>query len=463
MGIAEESGTGSIRERISQLAADSGAKYFDSIVDDSWVLRQIDSIRIASGGETRRHTSLDLLASERLPTWPHEGCSTVGERGSASIAVPIALIKKGLMDRLDVSCDGSSLPVLTAEQNTEAALLILFSIIGQVRKEAPGLTSIGQRTLEDMCITAVSGGARYANVEVEADSEQAGELVIDTINRAVLGVEVSERGILLLGQLASLTETLHGHFMLIALLPEGLRGKRVVIKYALDFRKFVPPEAVLGGPFTPKVLSHSPTMFFESCSYHFELDLPSDLHVVGAMRDFELLTISDATSRFHLTWPSRPAEEVRESLISSTRFVHLHVAPASQGIRNFAKVSVFATLSFSLLALWELVFGGIIREDFVVPSPGASVLLVSQALLISWLARSAENRFVAISLKPLRALLIVNAATIFLAAGLLAVPLESRVWHGGWALIFGASVCAVLTYLGWRRANPVSPAVGRTE
>src|SRR5699024_9559865 len=131
---------------------------------------------------------------------------------------------------------------------------------------------------------------------------------------------------------------------------------------------------------------HSPTTFFESCSYHFELDLPAELRITRAAQDESPISLDRPKSRIHLTWPSIPASDVRETLLSRDRTIELQVAPAEHVIRRVAALSTTLTLLFTLLAMAELIFDFIVRDDFSIPSPSASILLASHAILLSWLA-----------------------------------------------------------------------------
>lgn len=443
-----------LAQRIVSLPDGLGKSYFECILDDSWVFRQIDSVRIANEGITRRHTSLDVVASDRLPGWPHDLHHR--EQTQSELAMPVALIKKGVIDRLDVSIGGNSVPVLTTEQNTEAALAMLFHVIREIKKEAEGLSSTAEIDLEKMCIAAVSQDSAQTDADQTPRLSNGDVDITENINRAILNAEFSDRGISLLYHLARLTETLSKHFMLIAVAPAQVRQRRILVKYSLDF-SLVPEFEPLAHAFRGKRLAYRPTTFFESCSYHFELDLPAGLRIVRAAKDYRPVELTEAKSRIHLTWPGLPAEELTNSRISRYPIVHLQIAAGARGPRFYAGAAAVFTLLFASVALYELFLDGIISDEFRIPSPFASIILTIHALLLSWTARTPENNVVAVTLKTPRAFLAVEAGILFSAALLLAVPMNYWVWFTGWVAIFVASAFVCVGYAVWRHANPLNP------
>lgn len=439
-----------------------GETYYDLLVTSSWVHRQVDALRIEDAGLTRRFVSLDLTVPDDLPDWreAHTTSATPQAVGRKQMALPLAFLEKKVIQRLDVSYEGKSLPVLTSWQNVEVAKRILEFLVGS-------LDSVSEKQRTELNELAGRAAGSSSATEDEAN-------LLKDIEKKLQGIadnhDLSDREAAALLGLNNYIQTFVGHFVLLALVPSDISGRRVVLKYShdqIDER----PRTPYWGPlrFTCVV-----PISWRTASHHVEVQLPQSLQITQIKLDAANKSASEAvrsaplavsmdsqgmpltSSTAHVILPLESRDSIQ---IVPTRQLDIYAVPAPQGVRGFTYASAAAVSGVVLISLFGR-WGWVVSPEFAVPSTAASLLLIGPALLLSWLARSKEHQIVAVLLRPLRAILLVLAAVLVAMAALAAVPVFPLAWSIAWWMIYGATfVAASYTFAlsrGYRKRSNVA-------
>lgn len=457
--------TETLQATVGQLDQAVGKKYFQALTNSTWVHRQVDSLRFTESGDTRRHVSLDITVSPNLPTWPptkaKSGANFFQKRSGSKnapkqyYAIPLGYLEKDSIQRLDVSLNGTPLPVLTSRENGESAILFLWHQIRQIEAMDSGLDEGSLRALRSLAAEAVmySGKSDPGSTRERPD-------VREEIQSIINGSTISNPVLSKIALLLTYLELLVDNFMLIALAPLELRGQRAVVKYSLDQPPASLPKMRILNYWKPLAVEYSPPSFSSNSSYHFEADLPDALRALRVERDGIILGEIKSGSRVHVAWPATLSASIN-GVTSSDRSVRITTTPAHQGVRTFSFAATIATSIIFTLALFQMLTGAIVRDDFNVPTPAASIVLAGQALLLSWIARNPEHDVVSRALRVLRLSLIVNAGLLFSAALLLAIPVEQWIWKVSWLALFGLSLAVTAARITWGHLNRPSRRAAR--
>lgn len=449
--------TEALETAVGQLDQAVGKRYFQALTNSIWVHRQVDSLRFTESGDTRRHVSLDITVSPDLPTWPptrnQNRTSLLQKRlqdkgvPKRFYAIPLGYLAKDSIQRLDVSLNGTPLPVLTSRENGESAILFLWHQIRNIEAADPGLNESSLRSLRSLAIEAAmySGKSDPGSTPKRPDVRKAIESIIS--DSVISSAALSEIAFLL-----TYLELLVDNFILIALAPLELRGQRLVVKYSLDQPPAPSPKSRVLDYLKPLAVDYTPPAFSSGSSYHFEADLPGALRALEIERDGTVLGEVRSGSRVHVAWPATLSASIN-GVPSSDRSVRIITTPARQGVRNFSFGATIATSAIFALAIFQMLTGLIVKNDFSVPTPAASVVLAGQALLLSWIARAPEHDVVSRALRVLRLSLILNAGLLFSAALLLAIPVEQPIWKVSWAALFVFSLALTGTRIAWELLN----------
>lgn len=205
-----------------------GEIYYDLLVESDWVHRQVDALRIAEAGQTRRQVSLDLTVPRELPAWQDACLAATSETEAAhpQIAVPLAFLEKRMIQGLDVHLEGKSLPVLTSWQNVEISMEILGYLTDSLESVSEGvrdlLKALAGRSIAESKSAPITGESTVL------------DLLRETLQTVADKTIMSERETAALLGLNNYAQTFSNHFLLLVLVPAAMKGSRVIIKYSHD-------------------------------------------------------------------------------------------------------------------------------------------------------------------------------------------------------------------------------------
>lgn len=401
-------------------ARDTGAVYFKLLVDDRWVHRQVDSLRLDSEGYTRRHVSLDVTVPDRIV------------RNGEQAFLPLGVLRKRVIQRFDVTYEGDSLPVLTSGENGEITTAFIDHLVRGV-----GFPSEHARKVRAALQKVVKyDGADRGGENPLKTAQEALRAALRDVPKMSVDAQTHAR------LLVSYAELFAENFLLVVVIPAELISQRVVFKYSLDqpFKVDNPWSSVSSLAF-----SYTPASCWSNTSYHVEIDLPSSLAIVEVAQEPSSPEFSESTrmaarqgianspslggSRSHVVLTTQHVVEENIELSVTT-------VPGPHGIRRFTGWAAAIVLALVLASIPARLCNVVVADTFTIPSSVAPVVLVGPALLLSWIGRSREHDLVSNLLLPLRGVLMACSLVLVLLAALAAVPVEPWVWHTTWWAIY---------------------------
>ena len=444
--------------------AQLGRAYFRMLVNDQWVHRQVDSLRIDTDGYSRRHVSLDITVPHDALPWPNSD--------SRQVSAPIGVLEKRVLQNFDVSLDGSPVPVLTRQQNGAVSRAFLGYLLRNIH-----LPSDHESELEKEIGKVVDYDGR------DRDDGTPPSSIESALRRAFSAVEnLTPDAATSARLLTTYVDLLTNNFLFSVVLPADLRGKRIVVKYSFDQRLDVKGTLVAPSLLT---FSYVAPQAWSSASYHVEFDLPPSLAIVAVTsvkHDLRESPIhqgnyngeavadgfgADPPGRSAGSDPESAHEEQTSSITNAPELgsPRSHVAlrppgdiqlqelragtiPIAQGIRTFTNWTTVVVVLLVLLSIPIRMWNIGVALPFTAPSPVAPVILIGPALFLSWLSRSREHDIVSRLLLPLRCVLICCAAILLLLAVLAAVPMQVWLWHVMWIVIY--LLTSIVALVAWR-------------
>ncbi|MDQ0259543.1 hypothetical protein [Sinomonas atrocyanea] len=392
------------------------------ITSPEWVHRRVDGIVLGPDGETTRSSSYDFTLPRDAPAPGPDG----------RVLLPLSFIRKGALRRFSATGpDGRTpAPVLTRTENTAVAAGMLASFFPDDAKGGD---------LEQLILDVVD----YA--DGSADGEEALGRLLDGARQALEPNAAEATLDQALDVFESLARTLMDHFVLLVEVDARILGMRSIVKISYEqelvFRR---------RPWEHTTVFTFPVPDFGSArSHHVEVTVPAALSI-------RELSLRDKATHDHvLDRPEGNAALGHVSLSPGHRFsqatVRVEACPAQSGITGFTTVANIAVfLLTALLVLEKIGATHLLARGLPLQSSAASVVLFAPALLLSWLARTAEHDLVRVLFKPLRFSLGLFAL-FFLTLGVLAAgPLTMEGRAVAWALVWIASGIGILGFLGYR-------------
>ncbi|UDF21582.1 hypothetical protein [Rhodococcus qingshengii] len=358
-------------------------------------------------------------------------------REGEQVFLPIGVLRKRVIQRLDVTHEGNSLPVLTSSENGEITIAFIDYLVSKA--DIPS---------ERAC--AVRAALR-AVVEYNSASGDVNPLKIaqDTLKAAFSDVpDMSKDAQICARLLVSYAELFAENFLLVVVISAEFVSQRVVLKYSLDqpFEVAHPWSSISSLTF-----SYTPASCWSDTSYHVEIDLPSSLAIVEVAQGpsssqsaegagDEVRKVVEARkgianspslggSRSHVVLTTQHVVEENAELSVTT-------VPGPHGIRRFTVWAAAIVLALVLASIPARLCNVVVADAFIIPSSVAPVVLVGPALLLSWIGRSREHDVVSNLLLPLRGVLMACSMVLVLLAVLAAVPVKPWVWHTTWGAIY---------------------------
>lgn len=414
-------------------SVDEGQKVLDLILrSQQWIHRRVDKLDLTAAGETRRSVSLDV-------TVPSQWAINVGK---GQVAVPLGWLEKGPLRGLDTEGpDGKSLPILTSWDNGELASSLFFA----------AATNLGLTQNNEEQSWAIARHLALSRHESKNDAQQAyRDWLTGTSSALAVPTGTSEDVTELLDQLA---ETLLGSFILFGVVGDDWLDRRALLKFSSSQDELKASSRTRGNTLLYEV--DVPDLGLAR-SQHLEVEAPEGTNI-------ETLTLRLDSSDGTTSW-------VREAQILPRPLAHLnttgadrfaqgtarfHVRPTKHGMQLVTDVAVVVIAVGVVLSLfarfWE---PSLLGPTFTIPSPAVPIMLTGPALLLSWVVVRAENRVALKALAPLRYLIALGVAQIFLVAALAAIPLSPWAWHVLWFTVY--ALCGV-TIAFWIRVRFLGP------
>lgn len=382
-----------------------------------WVHRRVTALRLDAEGTTRQSTSVDITVPEDM---------AIVATSRNRVIVPLGMLAKGAKQRLDAKHDGKSVSVLGRAEHSKLAVGMLEDAARKLPRKAPA-DSAEDRPIFSAVVSADENDSAAALRAYESWKDSA----LDRDNFT----EGHKRRVLLIDMLVS---RLAGNYLFLVELDVDYVGIRTTLKYSLDQEL---PELEDRGPQQIRFKYGIPDFGF-AASQHVEFEVPKGLCLQSIdLVAFDGRQVAVQASGHESNKPTRVAHEV----LSPKSLFHsgdawVAAVPARQGVFSFSKwaavVTVLLVLGTLAIRVWN---NEILRPEALIPSPAASIILVTPALLLSWMSKEPEHELVARLLAPLRKILLACGGILLTIALLAAVPLAPWTWWVLWFVIYGAT------------------------
>lgn len=382
----------------------------DILTAPSWRHRRVESMRLADGDQNRSRVSIDLTPS-----------STATAANGLQIMVPLAVLAKRPLIELDVEdAAGVRLPVLSSEENAQAAvaflrqLLVLSGVVDEDATSDPVL--LGQ--LREVVSGSVEDGDRAAQAIRERHKlPQIVEYWLD---------ELREK------------------YLFIVLIDKSERGRRQVIKYSYMPEEIVPrssgarPGEKLLSPLSraaeafgilPAQLSIQLDGLGSAQSDHLEVRLPSTMNCLSitvppdsslpSPRTSTIGPVGHMLGKFPVGYGRGKAATVRFRASDSTR-------------DRVARLAAIVIVAFVLASTW---IPGFLPAIVANVDSTLALLLAVPALFLAYIGAPDGHALTRRLLWPLNAWLVTLAVFwVFLILPLI-LELEPLAIQGFWSTV----------------------------
>ncbi|MGD9956069.1 MAG: hypothetical protein AB7O74_06980 [Candidatus Nanopelagicales bacterium] len=399
------------------------------LTTDQWIDRRVESIRFLPTGESRRSISFDftLRGHDAVP----------GSRDR--VLVPLALISKGTLRRLDVAdASGGALPVLRRGENARLAVDALESLAEEALEGRPGEDLEWVKSRIGDVVNGEPADARVTASEVVGRlAEWHDALPADEDDRR-FQLELLAWGI------AEFTDK----FWFVVEIPYERVDTRTIVKVSYDMA-FDPPSRI--GEL-PAVIDLDMPQMRVAKSVHLEVAAPEGLEI-SRLTLLEYWTpVEDEDDGEHAEvdpsgdgrMPGHLAHVATYSRQpwSSDAQAWVELMPHRRGLVSVAALGSLVGLALLTLPFMVTLAGadwwGSVIGDGGRSGSVAAILLAAPALLAAWFARPAEHALVGLVLWRARRCLLATSSTLFVSAVLTATG-------AGWTLasVVGALMFAV--------------------
>lgn len=404
-----------------------GQKLIELILGSpDWIHRQVERVEIQPTGDAVHHVSLDLTVPPEL--------ALAGSRGA--IVVPVTILQKGPLSGFDaIGPEDRPVPMLETPANSALSAAFLRALAAATYGYSP---SDEPWAVPQLVADIVSADLRLA------------ELAIDALQRLLSASppgDGSPRDPVEEATFLSMADVFSRYFLMAVELDETLIGRRCIVKYSyLDSR-----DDPLDRP--RYEMSWDLGHVGVAGSYHFELTSPQLLELTS-------LTLIEITgSEIHRREADLPARGVSTGHLATRPRSRLSTAAVVAGLapRRFGVVSqslvgtwlvagifAVAVVGRHLLDLWN--------TGAAVAPTTAGILSAAGAIVLTWIARTPEDRVVAAVLRRPRRHLLGAGALLILAGLYMALPVPEPARTVGWYLMLAASVVVAVaaTRHRWR-------------
>lgn len=251
------------------------ARFASAIIyDKTWVHRVVDSLTFEAGEIINSQSvSLDLTVPD-LPAWQpiekilgsgappkcsEDSWNLAHRREKDQIPVPLALLLKGVIDQLDITLEGKSLPTLTSNENRLLTIIMVKRAVLEIIPDAATFS------LDEDIDSILSGSV--------SDFEDL-DMTKELIKVAESSSAAAPRAHALLNFLNNLMD----QFVLFALVPASVVGQRVVMKYKISSSAGPAQQAsTFPSLLLPFKYQYGAGTWWSEASYHVDITVPTDL------------------------------------------------------------------------------------------------------------------------------------------------------------------------------------------
>lgn len=409
-----------------------------------WVHRRVDALRLDPDGSTRRYVSVDLTMDSKLAI----SCDSKNR-----VIVPLGVMRKGAIRRLDAKQDSKGIAVLGQEQNSALAKSMLSAGLGTLPQTKGGSASVTSldSVLDDLVSSTSVNGTQSLN---DYNTWKSENLDISSLNAD------QELRLTLIDALA---RRFTDHYLFLVEIDSNLLGMRTTLKYSLDQTM---PESEKDGLQQIRFHYALPDFGFAK-SQHMELEIPKGLTLIemdflsfdqeGVVRQISTDSPIDGSRIGHTVLAPKDPDVEAE--------VWARAIPSKQGIYGFSKWASIITVGLVALSVLIRLFDTqFLRVEAIVPSPAASIILIAPALLLSWIGREPEHELVATLLQPLRIIVFSCAGILVVMAALAAIPLSPLAWNIVWVGVYLGTLAigsySIRVFRAYGRMSAPSHTVG---
>lgn len=382
-----------------------------------WVHRRVTALRLDAEGTTRQSTSIDITVPEDM---------AIPASSKNRVVVPLGMLVKGAKQRMDAKHDGKGIAVLGRVDNSRLAIKMLHD----AARSLPRLTSVNASADSLVFAAVVESEAAESSTAVDAYANwKASSLDSQSFS------DSHKRRLLLLDMLVA---RLAKNYLFLVELDADFIGTRTTLKYSLDEDL---PELEDWGPQQIRFKLSIPDYGF-AASQHVEFEVPKGLCIQSIdFVAFDRNSLAVQSSGHAATRPTRTAHEVlAPKSVFHSADAWVAAAPVRQGVFSFSKWAAVVTTLIVLATIPVRVWNNeVLRPEALIPSPAASIILVTPALLLSWMSKEPEHELVARLLAPLRGILLACGGILLTMAVLAAVPVSPWIWWILWFIIYGAT------------------------
>ncbi len=416
---------------LTETALTEGQRLIELILgSEDWIHRQVERVDIQPTGDAIHHVSVDLTVPAHL--------ALAGSRGA--VVVPVTLLQKGPLSCFTVvGPEELPVPLLETGANSRLSATFLRALAAATYGYPPADEPIEVGLLIADIVSSDRRRGRLATDRLRTLLE--GRLRADGAADPVDPVEVAT--------FFSMAEVFSRCFLMAIELDGALVGRRCVVKFSYLDTRNDPHDR-------PRYeMSWDLEHFGVAGSYHFELLSPQLLEITS-------LTLTEVTgSEVHRTSAVLPSEGVSTGHLAARPRARLSAAAVVVGLvpRRYGVVSQSFAVTWLVTATLAVVALGRILRDAWLPGTAvaptaAAILSAAGAIVLTWIARTPEDRIVAAVLRRPRRHLLGAGALLILAGLYMAVPVpEPARSVGWWALLVAAAGVASAATVHRRRSR----------
>ncbi|HEY5880037.1 MAG TPA: hypothetical protein VIU11_14090 [Nakamurella sp.] len=420
-------------------ARTDGQKLIELILgSEDWIHRQVERVDIQPTGDTIHHVSVDLTVPADL--------ALTGSRGA--VVVPVTLLQKGPLSCFSVvGPDELPVPLLESSANSRLSAAFLRALAAATYGYPPADEPFEVGLFVEDIVSSDLRRGRQATDRLRQflQGRDAGrgsgggsggrEASVDPVEAAMF---------------FSMVEVFSRCFLMAVELDAALLERRCVVKYSYLDTRHDPHDR-------PRYeMSWDLQHFGVAGSYHFELLSPQLLEITS-------LALTEVTgSEVHRTSADLPPDGVSTGHLAVRPRARLSTAAVVVGLvpRRYGVVSQSFAVVWLVTATFAAILLGRFLRDLWLPGAtvaptAAAILAAAGAIVLTWIARTPEDRIVAAVLRRPRRHLLGAGALLILAGLYMTVPVPEPGRTVGWsALLVAAAGVASAATAHRRRSRP---------
>lgn len=445
---------------------DAGNIYYDLIFEPKdWVKRVNESLILdTSKKTTNRRVTLDLEIPKDLPAHNEIVSSEFIlntnfpiAKSENQIAIPVGVLSKEPILKFDITHDGKSIQNLTSYENGKYTLIALkwfvIDFYNKIKEEYEETEFILQDLLEiSQMAVAYDGALREIEIKksdsikmIEKLKDKNEKKFIKEINSKidlienVLHLEKYEKNSSYRTEIEeyfkkfkSLINIVSFNFIIFALLPGKVQGKRITVKYSI-----LNPD-VSGGneKSNPSQINYNLLKFWKYTTYHIYIELPEGIQLVSSAKHKKRFDYIKEEGNFYKELSGPETSDNLEWKDYSYYRTEFYAIPEKAGIRNFSFYSTICVLFFMLTFIPYIHSQDFLNANSPRVSIPVAILVSSASLFLAWLAKNTEHKLYSETVLPLRKNLAFLSLVLAITTLAISVPLSPLTAKILWSIIY---------------------------